>query len=244
MDREADKSPKSSVDDAKSEAEDGFDAAAKLHSPHSAHPAEGGTCFKQSRPSMVDEDVREAWLTRGWTLRSNIHRHEGDGLKELCLNEGDSDRSLEDQLEDAQKKISRVTEVNRQLRSAIISKKLGMEKQIHKVEALIACINSAREVEVETREETLNEVEELIRKEEKGKQDMQLRLSVAIDEAEERIASLQSENEDLTHTGANNKKLLKDQNLEIKEKQRAIRHLQRQIHVFEVSAKKEKHQRN
>merc|ERR1719199_2272985 len=95
-------------------AEKATDPKGSLMVPQSADPCPTNLSFKV-RHSLIDDDVRDAWATRGWTLRTSILRHKEEGLRELVFHEGASimTESLEIQLRSAQTRLSRLSEVNR-----------------------------------------------------------------------------------------------------------------------------------
>jgi len=197
---------------------------------------------EQKRASVVGGDVLDAWMTRGWTLRTSINKHAGEmaGLKDVQIREGDTDRGLEEKMMASKRRVNELCEVNHQLRAAHVKKKIQMQELSAKIEALTLNLDIAARVEESARQASIMLLEEKTLTEEKQKQDMQLELSLAIEGSEERVVEISTDNQDLLDTNARNKKLLKEQAAAIKEGQKAIRHLQRQIHVLEGAQNVEK----
>jgi len=213
---------------------DDHDEDDELQEPPAGSSLLGGRRYSgDERPSMIDDDVRDAWITKGWTLRTSIHRHAGDGLKSLSYLHGYADKTLEDQLQEGQRRLNELIEVNNRLQSTFVNRKMKMREIQDKIDGLIVEINAARGVEEDARQAALAAMEDKILEEEKQKQDMQLELSQNIRECEEKAASVTATNEALAESNSRNKKMLKEQQAEIKERQKSIRHLQRQIHVLE-----------
>jgi len=188
-----------------------------------------------TKSSVIDDEVREAWIHRGWTLRSSIMRHADGDLSGLAAGNagGDTDRSHEELVFQKQKRLDELTEVNQFLHSTLCSKTIRIEELRVKVDALVAGLVAARSVEDGARTTSLAALEEQILSEEKQKQDMQLNLSQEIRECEDKLASIAASNDALAEVNAKNKKSLKEQQTEIHQRQKAIKHLERQIHVQE-----------
>jgi len=191
------------------------------------------------RQSIVGDDVQAAWMARGWTLHTQIHKHGSAALQEMicpCGEEGMT-RNIEDSVNERQESLNMLRVINKQLQNSLLTKKNKERELRTKIDGLVARLTAAYGVEKRARETAENALEERILTEEKEKQDMQLALSQDIRMHEESIARVRTSNEALVEKNVQNKRLMKEQQAQIKERQKAVRHLERQIHVLEGAHK-------
>lgn len=190
------------------------------------------------RQSIVGDDVQAAWMARGWTLHTQIHKHGSAALQEMICPSGEGmTRSIEDFVNERQKSLNMLRVINKHLRNSLLMKKNKEQELRTKIDALVERLTAACGVEKRAREASENALEERILTEEKEKQDMQLALSQDIRMHEESIARVRTSNEALVETNVRNKKLMKEQQAQIKERQKAVRHLEWQIHILEGAQK-------
>jgi len=195
---------------------------------------------RQSRATVVGNDVKNAWMTRGWTLSQAIEKYCDEDVQETHQGMGSGEvvgQNLEEAVRARQLRLEMISEVNKHLQTALVNKKLKEEQLRNKMDALVERLTAACAVEKRARETAEAALEEQILTEERDKQDMQLALSQDIRMREESIAQVRAANEALVEANAQNKKFMKEQQVEIKERQKAIRHLDRQIHVLEGARK-------
>jgi len=195
----------------------------------------------QRQKTVVGEDVKNAWMARGWSLSRAIGKHGCADMQEMNkdMKLGDArDGMTQDALLKRQLRLDMLIEVNKQLQTTLVNKKLKEEELRHKIDALMERLSAAFGVEKGAREMAEAALEERILTEEKEKQDMQLSLSQDMRMREENIAEVQATNKALVMEAAQNKKLMKEQQVQIKERQKANRHLGRQIQVLEAGARK------
>mmetsp|Transcript_107229 Transcript_107229/g.167508 ORF Transcript_107229/g.167508 Transcript_107229/m.167508 type:complete len:352 (+) Transcript_107229:79-1134(+) len=183
--------------------------------------------FSVSRKSVVDNQIIDAWITKGWTLRQSMIANR------IEFDEVDIDIDVAERIQAAQKRCRQLGEVNKILHSTLIDKKMEKESLSTKIKHLDGLLSSANRVERGAREMSFTEVQSGIEKEERRMQDMRLDLGLSISDSEVQISNLESGNEDLQTLNSRNKKVLREQLAEIKERQKAIKHLERQIHVLE-----------
>lgn len=191
---------------------------------------------------MVDEDVRDAWITRGWTLKACIARHgkhaEHHELADFeDLTSGEADRFLNAKMEKGQKRLAGLSEVNHQLRSALVQRKIKIQEARAKLESMNNMIAASVDIDDVARTSWVANMEGQLLSEEKQKHDMQLDLSQKIKAMEERLAHISANSESLERLNTQNKRLMKEQQADIKERQRNIQILKRQIHVLESARK-------
>jgi len=211
--------------------------------PTSNRPGQDALAEKkiQRQKTVVGEDVKNAWMARGWSLSRAIGKHGCADMQEMNkdMKLGDArDGMTQDALLKRQLRLDMLIEVNKQLQTTLVNKKLKEEDLRHKIDALMERLSAAFGVEKGAREMAEAALEERILTEEKEKQDMQLALSQDMRMREENIAEVQATNKALVMEAAQNKKLMKEQQVQIKERQKANRHLGRQIQVLEAGARK------
>merc|ERR1712097_244591 len=91
--------------------------------------------------------------------------------------EGETDRSSICAMEKGQKRLNGLSEVNHQLRSALVQRKTRIREARAKIERMNRMIAAAPGVEDVTRSSNVADMEDQLLSEEKQKHDMQLELS-------------------------------------------------------------------
>jgi hypothetical protein len=195
------------------------------------------TVSPSRRRSVIDDEIKDAWMTKGWKLRQSIITHN------IVVEGGDDapDQAASESVQAAQARFQQIRDANKVLHGALISKKMMADELRTKNKEFDALLAAAQGVEDAARQMSVFDLQDEIRKEERLKQDMQLELSQTLVDGEEEATKLEARNEFIQSFNSKNKRLLREQQAEIKERQKAIRHLQRQIQVLEGASKSSQH---
>jgi hypothetical protein len=146
-------------------------------------------------------------------------------------------RKLAEEVAKGQKRINDLTEVNRHLKTTLVKKKIQVQELRAKIDAIVESLGATCGVENDARQNALEDVEESILAEEKAKQEMMLELNQKIQECNDQLNEMSTTNNALEAMNMRKKKLMKEQQVEIKDRNKAIRHLERQILVLAGATK-------
>lgn len=149
------------------------------------------------------------------------------------LKAGREEEELEEALRAAYGRLRRASEVNKMLRGTLVDKKMASKELQKEILVLEQHIDCAREVELPARENSVREVEVLIREEQSKQQAVNLELGRGIMHREEHLGELSTVGQRLKDLGHRNKAMLKDQQAQIDERNKEIRDLLRHIQIVE-----------
>lgn len=179
----------------------------------------------------------ESMLQRGWQIqRSRVKNTQNLGeLQDIWKAEVPPpiDPVLEEALRLGHARLAKLTEVNRALHDSIVKKKLAVQNLESKGQDLQTRLEAAVKAQEPAQKIRLQELEDLLRNETTKYQEIHQELSQKNHECEEQVREMHDATRNLHDWNAANRKLIKEQAMEIRERQKAIKDLQRHVHLVE-----------
>jgi len=185
----------------------------------------------QGRPTRTTSTGPPGGEGREGTKHST--RFAGGGSLEVAAHHVEDPQVLKDLTTAAKSRLSKVSEVNRQLHAALIKKKLLAEELRKSTRDLEVRIETDSQVMLLARRKAVEELELIIKNEQRKQQTDSLDLGREIMEREELVAELTAINSRLREAGLKNRAQIKDLQEKLREKQGQVRDMERHVQIME-----------
>lgn len=157
----------------------------------------------------------------------------GDALMAPVGDAGTEYKDLQVKIAAARARVKKLSQVNRHLHTALADKQILAQDLKQQVQSWERRIEAGNEVELPERHNCIDALEDQIEAEQRIQQSSNLELGRGAMEMEERVGELAAVNAKLREASTRNRALLKEQLTEIRERQTAIRDMQRHIQIME-----------